>query len=53
MASRDGVLTAMRAAAAAFRQEAMSVLAAHDERWPSAFDGAVGRYWEHELGGAV
>ena len=52
-ASRDGVLTAMRAAAAAFRQEAMAVLAAQDVRWPSEFDDAVCSYWERELGGGV
>jgi hypothetical protein len=49
-ATEDGVLTAMRAAAAAFRQEAMAVLADHDVPWPAAFDDAVRRYWEHELG---
>jgi len=49
-ASPDGVLTAMRAAAAAFRQEARAVLAALDARWPADFDDAVQRYWERELG---
>jgi len=51
-ASPAGVLTAMRAAAAAFRQEAMAVLAANDGCWPADFDDAVRRYWERELGWA-
>jgi hypothetical protein len=51
-ASSAGVLTAMRAAAAAFRQEAMAVFAANQVRWPADFDDAVRRYWERELGWA-
>jgi hypothetical protein len=46
------VLTAMRAAAAAFRQEAMAVFAANQVPWPADFDDAVRRYWERELGWA-
>jgi len=49
-ASQDGVLTAMRAAAAAFRREATAVLAACNASWPADFDAAVRRYWQHELG---
>jgi hypothetical protein len=50
--SPAGVLTAMRAAAAAFRREARTVLAACDVSWPADFDDAVRRYWERELGWA-
>ena len=49
-ADRDGVLTAMRAAAAAFRQEARAVLAASDAPWPGEFDDAIQHYWQRELG---
>jgi hypothetical protein len=51
-ASSAGVLSGMRAAAAAFRQEAMAVFAANQVRWPAEFDIAVRRYWQRELGWA-
>lgn len=49
-ASREAVLTAMRAAAAAFRQAARDILAARQIPWPAGFDQAVRRYWLAELG---
>lgn len=49
-ASQEGVLAAMRAAAAAFRREAGAVLAACKVPWPADFDAAVRRYWQQELG---
>lgn len=49
-ASRDGVITAMRAAAAAFRRAARQALAAGQVPWPADFDTAVQRYWQAGLG---
>jgi type II secretory pathway component PulM len=49
-ASREAVLTAMRAAAAGFRQAARDILAARQIPWPAGFDQAVRRYWLAELG---
>jgi hypothetical protein len=46
----DGVLDAMRVAAATFRREARAVLAPHDVPWPAEFGEAVGRFWQAELG---
>jgi predicted nucleotidyltransferase len=51
-ASAGGVLMPMRACAAAFRREAIAILAASDAPWPADFDDAVRRYWQHELGWA-
>ncbi len=49
-ASREAVLSAMRAAAAAFRQAARDILATRQIPWPAGFDQAVRRYWLAELG---
>jgi hypothetical protein len=50
VATPEGVLAAMRAAAAACRRAARSILAAHGVPWPQEFDQAVLRYWESDLG---
>ena len=44
------VLTAMRAAAAAFRDAARPILAAHGAAWPAELDTAVLAYQARELG---
>lgn len=49
-ADRDGVLTAMCAAATAFRQAARQVLTANGVPWPADFDQAVRSYCQSELG---
>ena len=49
-ASRDSVLVAMRAAAAAFRQAGRAAFAASRTRWPAELDEAVARYWQADLG---
>lgn len=49
-AERDSVVTAMRAAAAAFRLAARQALAAGGVPWPDDLDNAVLRYQEAELG---
>jgi hypothetical protein len=49
-ATRDSVLAAMRASAAAWRAAARPILAANDVPWPAAFERAVRRLWRHELG---
>ena len=49
-ATRQSVLAAMRTTAAAYRQAATTILAAHEVRWPMEFEQAVRRFWQDELG---
>ncbi|HTA11377.1 MAG TPA: hypothetical protein VK836_22850, partial [Streptosporangiaceae bacterium] len=49
-ATRDSVLEAMHATAAAFRAAASEILAANEVAWPAEFERAVQRFWASELG---
>jgi hypothetical protein len=49
-ATRQSVLAAMRATAAAYRQAATAILAARGVPWPTEFEQAVRRFWKDELG---
>jgi hypothetical protein len=49
-ATRDSVLAAMRATAAAYRAAASQILAANDVAWPAEFERAVQHFWAGELG---
>jgi hypothetical protein len=49
-ATKDSVLAAMRATAAAYRAAASQILAANDVAWPAEFERAVQQYWADELG---
>jgi hypothetical protein len=49
-ATRDSVLAAMRATAAAYRASAMQILTASNVPWPAEFERAVQRFWQEELG---
>ena len=49
-ATRQSVLAGMRATAAAYRQAASAILAAHEVPWPMEFEQAVQRFWQDEIG---
>lgn len=49
-ATSQSVLAAMRTTAAAYRQAATAILAAHEVPWPMEFEQAVRRFWRDELG---